>query len=111
MQELCKRGALRVVVTSGQGPTLAYDGQNGWKIQAPQVKTTNPIGSGDAFTAGLAWRLVRGENLGEACRWGAAAGTANALTLMAGEVHRADVERLAAQVSVEPLPARSPGFF
>jgi len=23
----------------------------------------------------------------------------------------ADVERLAAQVSVEPLPARSPGFF
>ena len=111
MRELRKRGALRVVVTSGQGPTLAYDGQNGWKIQAPQVKTTNPIGSGDAFTAGLAWRLVRGENLGEACRWGAAAGTANALTLMAGEVHRADVERLAAQVSVEPLPARSPGFF
>jgi len=44
-------------------------------------------------------------------RASAAAGTANALTLMAGEVHRADVERLAAQVSVEPLPARSPGFF
>ena len=33
----------------------------------------------------------------------AAAGTANVLTLMAGEVNRSDVERLAPQVTVEPL--------
>jgi tagatose 6-phosphate kinase len=63
----------------------------------------NPIGSGDAFAAGLLWRLLRGEDLGEACRWAAAAGAANALTLMAGEVHGDDVERLAGQVTVERL--------
>jgi len=108
MQELCERGAQRVVVTAGKAPTLAFDGRTCWRIQAPRIDAVNPIGSGDAFTAGLVWRLLRGEDLGEACRWAAAAGAANTLTLMAGEVNRKDVERLVEQVSVETLAA--PGF-
>ena len=103
MRELCERGAQRVVVTAGKGPTLALDGQSSWRIQAPRIDAKNPIGCGDAFTAGLAWRLARAEDLGEACRWAAAVGAANALTLMPGEVHRPDVERLVVQVAVEPL--------
>ncbi len=103
MRQLCDRGAERVVVTAGKDPTLAFDGRSFWRIQVPRIDAVNPIGSGDAFTAGLTWGMVRGENLGDACRWAAAAGAANALTLMAGEVHRPDVERLAAQVTVEPL--------
>jgi fructose-1-phosphate kinase PfkB-like protein len=54
----------------------------------------NPIGSGDSFAAGLVWRLLRGEDLGEACRWASATGAANALTMMPGEVDRKDVDRL-----------------
>jgi tagatose 6-phosphate kinase len=103
MRELSERGAQRVVVTSGKGPTLAFDGRSFWRIQAPQVDAVNPIGSGDAFAAGLVWRLVRGDDLGEACRWAAAAGAANALSLMAGEVSRNEVERLAQEVSLEGL--------
>jgi fructose-1-phosphate kinase PfkB-like protein len=60
----------------------------------------NPIGSGDAFTAGVVWRLLRGDDLGEACRWGAAAGAANALTPQPGELNRKDVTRLAKEVRV-----------
>jgi hypothetical protein len=37
---------------------------------------------------------------GEARRWGSAAGAANALTLLAGEVNR-DADRLVGQVEVE----------
>ncbi len=103
MRELGQRGAQRVVVTSGKTPALAFDGQSFWKFFSPMIKAINPIGSGDAFTAGLVWRLVRGDDLGEACRWAAATGAANALTLMAGEVFRADVERLAAEVKVERI--------
>jgi 1-phosphofructokinase family hexose kinase len=103
MRELADRGARSVVVTAGKEPTLAFDGARFWRIRSPRVTATNPIGSGDAFTAGLVWRLVRGENLGEACRWAAAAGAANALTWMAGEVNREDVDRLAGETSVEPL--------
>jgi fructose-1-phosphate kinase PfkB-like protein len=71
----------------------------------PQIKVVNPIGSGDAFTAGLVSRLIRGDDLGEACRWGSATGAANTLTAMAGEVNRPDVERLAQATRVERIDA------
>jgi tagatose 6-phosphate kinase len=100
---LHERGAERVVVTAGKDPTLAFDGLTIWRIRPPLISAVNPIGSGDAFTAGLVWRLLRGEDLGEACRWAAAAGAANALTLMAGELDPKDVARLASEVTIEPL--------
>jgi tagatose 6-phosphate kinase len=103
MRELYERGAQRVVVTAGKDATLAFDGRSFWRIVAPSIKAVNPIGSGDSFTAGLVWRLVRGDDLGEACRWASAAGTANALTAMAGEVNREDVDRLAREVEVQRL--------
>lgn len=103
MDQLVERGARRVIVTAGERPTLASDGHSHWRITPPSVRALNPIGSGDAFTAALVWRLVRGDDLGEACRWGSAAGAANALTLMAGEVHRTEVERLAGAVGLERL--------
>ena len=103
MRELCDRGAQRVVVTAGRDPALAFDGQSWWRVRAPRIEAVNPIGSGDAFAAGLVWRLLVGEDLGEACRWASAAGAANALTMLAGEVRRNDVERLVREVSVEAL--------
>lgn len=103
MTEISKRGAARVVVTAGKAPTLAYDGHKFWRVHAPRIEALNPIGSGDAFTAGLVWRLVCGENLGEACRWASAVGTANALTLMAGEVDPLEVHRLAGETRVEEV--------
>jgi tagatose 6-phosphate kinase len=103
MRELCDGGALRVIVTSSKGPALAFDGQRFWRIHAPNIVAVNPIGSGDAFTAGLVWRLLRGADLGEACRWASAVGAANALTLMAGEVRRKDVQRLSTEVKLEEI--------
>ena len=103
MRELQERGAQRVVITAGKDPALAFDGHSFWKIVTPRISLVNPIGSGDAFTAGLVWRLLRGEGIDEACRWAAAAGAANALTLMAGEVNRNDLERLAPDVVVQKV--------
>jgi len=103
MRELRERGAQRLVVTAGRDPGLAFDGERWWKIHAPRIDAVNAIGSGDAFAAGLMWRLLRGEDLGEACRWASAAGAANALTMLAGDLHLHDVQRLAEKVRVEPL--------
>jgi 1-phosphofructokinase family hexose kinase len=103
MQELAERGAQHVIVTAGKEPALGFDGRSFWRITAPKIVPVNPIGSGDAFTAALVWRLLHGDDLGEACRWASAAGAANALTPLAGEVHREDVERLAREVKVESL--------
>ncbi|PWU16577.1 MAG: hypothetical protein C5B50_13360 [Verrucomicrobia bacterium] len=100
---LSELGAQRIVVTAGKEPTLAFDGRTFWRISSPRIKAVNPIGSGDSFTAALVWRLLRGDDLGEACRWGAAAGTANALTLMPGEFRRQDVEKLVRRAQIERL--------
>jgi len=103
VRSLRERGAERVVITAGAEPAIAFDGQTLWRIIAPPISVINPIGSGDAFTAALTSRLLRGDDLGEACRWGSAAGAANALTLMAGELDRKEIDRLAPLVKVEKL--------
>jgi tagatose 6-phosphate kinase len=103
MRELHERGAERVVVTAGREPALAFDGKTCWKVISPRVRAVNPIGSGDAFTAAMVWRLTRGEDLGEACRWASASGAANALSAMPGEVNRQDVERLAQKARAERI--------
>lgn len=98
MRELCERGAQRVIVTAGREPALAFDGKIFWRIITPRIQAVNPIGSGDAFTAGAVIRLLRGDDLGEACRWGAAVAAANALTPMPGELNRRDVTQLAKHI-------------
>jgi tagatose 6-phosphate kinase len=103
MREVRRRGAMRVVVTAGKSPILALDHENLWRVESPTVCAVNPIGSGDAFTAGLVWRLLQKETLGEACRWAAAAGAANALSAMPGDVDRHDIERFAGEVKVQQL--------
>jgi len=103
MREMCERGAQRVVVTAGREPALAFDGKIFRRIITPRIEVVNPIGSGDAFTAGVVWRLLRGDDLGEACRWGAAAGAANALTPMPGDLNRKDVFRLVKEVRVRRI--------
>jgi tagatose 6-phosphate kinase len=103
MRELGERGAQRVVVTAGKEATLAFDGKSFWSVVPPRIKAVNPVGSGDAFTAGLVSRLLRGYDLGEACRWGCAVGAANALTLMPGEVNKEDVERLVNEVELRRM--------
>ena len=105
MRDLCERGAERVAVTAGKDPGLAFDGQRWWRFHAPRIEAVNPIGSGDAFAAGLVCRLLHGDDLGEACRWASATGAANALTLLAGDVRQEDVEQLRERASLETLAA------
>jgi tagatose 6-phosphate kinase len=103
MRELCERGAQRTVITAGMEPTLAFDGKNFWRINVPRIKPVNPIGSGDAFTAGLVSRLIRGDDLGEATRWGSATGAANALSRLPGEIRPADVKRLGKAIEARKI--------
>jgi len=103
MEELHRMGAERIIVTAGKAPTFAFDGTCVYRVQPPRVDAVNPIGSGDAFTAAAVSRLVRGHDLGDACRWGNAAGAANALQLMPGELRREDVEDLVQDVLAEQV--------
>jgi 1-phosphofructokinase family hexose kinase len=86
MREMMGRGARRVVVTQGPGDTLALDATGQWSVPASPVRVRNPIGCGDAFTAGLTWRLVKGADLPAACAFASEVAGRNASTLMPGEL-------------------------
>jgi fructose-1-phosphate kinase PfkB-like protein len=103
MRRLVDLGAQWVVVTRGRAETLITDGVSFWRIHTPQVRVVSAIGSGDAFAAGLAAGLARGEDVPQACALGAACGSANAMTPDAGHVREEDVEMLGRPIHVDPV--------
>jgi fructose-1-phosphate kinase PfkB-like protein len=103
MRRAIEMGASRVAVTLGGEGAMACDGRRCWRVTIPRIDVVNTIGSGDAFAAGLAKGLLDGRDFVEACRLAAACGAANALTIMSGEVHVEDVERILPEVGVEEI--------
>ncbi|MEZ0264809.1 MAG: 1-phosphofructokinase family hexose kinase [Phycisphaerae bacterium] len=87
-----------LIVTTGRTGAIALIGERAWRVTPPDVDAVSPIGSGDAFAAGLAAGWARGP--GEALRLACACGAANAQTADAGHVSAADVERLSPLVRV-----------
>ena len=68
------------------------------EIHPPKIAAVNPVGSGDAVTAGMAVDLSRGREVFEAVVTGMACGAANALNLLSGFLKLDDVERLRSKV-------------
>ena len=69
--ELVRIGLPNMVVTmSAQGSVFAQiDGESGW-CPAREVKVVDTTGAGDAFFAGVAIGLTKGESLAESCALG-----------------------------------------
>ncbi len=97
---LIDQGAQWAVITRGPRPAIVSDGRSFWTLTTPAVPVVNTIGSGDAFTAGLAVELACGQSLPHACRLAAACGAANAMTLWAGYVEPEKVLELQSQVQI-----------
>jgi tagatose 6-phosphate kinase len=90
-----------LIVTTGKTGALAVIGGRAWRVTPPAVEAVSPIGSGDAFAAGLAAGWERGPD--EALRLACACGAANALTADSGHANAADVGRLSPGVGIREL--------
>lgn len=101
-RELLVRGARQVLVTDGARGAWLVGPDGAWHFQPPKLRAVNPIGSGDAVTAGMARALARQESLVTAVRLGMACGAANALTLTTGTVEKRVVAELLRRVRVRP---------
>jgi len=73
-----------LVVTRGAKPTLYWDGHMLCERPVDPVKVRNPIGSGDAFGAGLARILERAGSIHDAVAEGTRLGGLNAAQLKPG---------------------------
>ena len=100
-RKLILAGAQNVVVTHGAAGAWLVTGNAVYHYRPPKLKAVNPIGSGDAVTAGICRQLEQGKAMPEAVRYGVACGAANALTLIAGTVRMSNVKRLVLEVKVQ----------
>lgn len=103
MRRIVAGGGSWIAVTCGAKGALLCDGKDIWRIAIPAIEAVNPIGSGDAFAAGLAAALVGGATVPEACILAAACGVANALTPNPGCVRPEEVRRLQSQIRVQKI--------
>ena len=87
-----------IVITRGAEGVEGFDGRDHLHAVAPEIRVRNPIGSGDAVTAGVAHAMMRGQSMAEALRVGTALGTANCLNLYPGRIEpdafRATLDRI-----------------
>ena len=100
-ESLLTKGASGLLVTDGAQPAHLFNDRKQWQIQPPKVDAINPVGSGDAVTAGMIVALDQGASIREAVRLGMACGVANALQLMCGILDIVDVNRLQEDVLIE----------
>ena len=91
-----------VVVTRGlEGAVAIGPDGTAYRVGPPAVRGPFPVGSGDAFLAGVAIATLRGECFVEALRLGAATAAANSLTRGAGRLDAADVERILPTIRID----------
>ena len=93
-----------IIVTLGAMGALALIEETIYKVKSPAIEAVNPVGSGDAFTAGLTAGLEQGLNIEETLRWGAAAGAANAMEEQAGHINLSLFMSLKDKVHIEVVP-------
>jgi 1-phosphofructokinase family hexose kinase len=101
--------AARALHDRSGGAAIVTRGREGAVLVTPDGETlagrldaegAYPVGSGDAFLAGLVVALDRGAGWADALRAALGAGAANAALPGAGRLHRADAERLADRAEV-----------
>ncbi|TKK57889.1 tagatose-6-phosphate kinase, partial [Enterococcus faecalis] len=80
-----------IVVSLGKDGAIVKHQDQFYRVKIPTIQAKNPVGSGDATIAGLAYGLAKDAPAAELLKWGMAAGMANAQERMTGHV---DVENV-----------------
>ena len=98
-EALRELGAGSVIVTLGEAGAVGVDVDGAWEVTHARGEG-NPIGAGDAFSAGFAATLLATADFAESLRQGAAGALASLRTPAAGWVNPAEVTAAAAGVEV-----------
>ncbi|QQN51155.1 1-phosphofructokinase family hexose kinase [Stutzerimonas balearica] len=95
LRELIAAGAAEVIVLSlGAAGALYASGDRLERISAPSVPMVSAVGAGDSMLGAVVLALAQGRELGDAVRYGVAAGAATVMRPGTQLCLREDVERL-----------------
>jgi fructose-1-phosphate kinase PfkB-like protein len=104
-QEIRLKGASIVIITLGKIGAVAVSEDESLYATIPPQKLLrrtiiSPVGSGDALLGGVILSLSKEESLKKALCQGVAAGTANAITIGAGNIEKTVVDDLMKEVVI-----------
>ena len=97
---ISKKYRINALLSLGADGAIAATGQDAFSVKIPKVEAMSAVGSGDCTLAGLAYGILHGLSFEESVICGVAAGTANTLTIGAGQFKMQDFERLRSQVHI-----------
>lgn len=100
IDKLNDMGIQCIIISLGKDGSLVGYNRNKYRIQVPQIKAVNPVGSGDSLVAGFAVGLERGYSIEDILALAAACGTANALEKETGFVKKEMVEKIMEEVKI-----------
>jgi len=98
--EISKKYRTNVLLSLGADGAIAAKGQETFRLKIPKVEAKSAVGSGDCTLAGLTHGILSGYSFEDAILCGVAAGTANTLTIGAGQFKQQDFEKLRSQIKI-----------
>ncbi len=97
---ISKQYGTNVLLSLGAEGAVVAKGEETFLVKNPKVEAKSAVGSGDCTLAGLTSGILHGLTFEEVIVCGVAAGTANTLTIGAGQFTIKDFERLRGQVQI-----------
>jgi tagatose 6-phosphate kinase len=98
--ELSKRYGTHVLLSLGENGAVAANVNEVFVVKSPRVEAKSAVGSGDCALAGFAYGILHEFSFVESIIYAMAAGTANTLTVGAGQFKIEDFERLRSQIHI-----------
>jgi fructose-1-phosphate kinase PfkB-like protein len=103
VEELLALGVKVVLLSCGERGAYLGTGQGIYFLQSPRVHEVSAVGSGDAFVGAFASRILAGDDLRDAAKWGVAAGAANAMQSRSAFCSRPEIEALLGEVIIKSV--------
>ena len=94
----------QLIVTLGETGAVLVAGDDAWFAEPPRISRVNPIGAGDAFSAGYMQACMEGKPPEAALAMGVASAASDAATPEPGNIVAAEVPLLLANTRVSRLP-------
>lgn len=92
-----------ISVTMGSRGSITYYKNNFYKASSPVIDCVNPVGSGDAFTAGMAVGMARDLGIANAIRLATACGALNAMEESTGYIDVSKLDEMLSKVNINKL--------
>ncbi|MCX7798133.1 MAG: PfkB family carbohydrate kinase [Melioribacter sp.] len=103
LKNLYNKGIKLCFLTDGENPFYVSKFDFIYKVNIPNVNVIDPTGSGDAFTAGIAYGLENSLVFDEFVKIATALGIANAVKLDTCKVTKDEYEKYLNQILLEPI--------